>query len=137
VLTITGTNFGDAHDSTVVQFPANIYPAPLITPIAWTENSLTVVVPSSAETGPVQVQVDGWGSNPQNFTLIPSPTISSLSTSSGVPGTSVIVYGNNFGYSQSNSTVSFNGVQAAVSTWSNNYIAAVAPSNVTNRLRLL
>ena len=132
VLTITGTNFGDAQDSVTVQFNAGTYPFPLFTPLSRTPTSITIAVPSTAETGYVYVFVDGLQSNEVTFTLVPTPTLASLTPSSGVAGTPVGINGTNFGSTQGSSTVSFNGVPpASITSWTNNYVVAVPPSNVT------
>jgi RHS repeat-associated protein len=130
-ITITGTNFGDAQDTVEVQFNASVYPAPAATIVSRSETTITVVIPPSSVTGNLQVSVNGIGDSTA-FTVIPTPAISQLLPNSGVGGTSVAIYGTNFGTSQGSSTLSFNGVPAAsISTWSNNYIAAIAASNVT------
>ena len=55
-----------------------------------------------------------------------------MTPNSGVAGTPVSISGNNFGASQGNSTVTFNGIPAAsITSWSNAGIYAVPPSNVT------
>lgn len=132
VLTIAGSNFGDSQDATTVTFSSSVYPFyQAVTPISWTETSMTVAVPATAATGNVFVQVGANASNALSFTVIPTPNVSSLSSNSGVSGTAVGVYGTNFGSSQGSSTVSFNGVAASVTGWTNTSIAAVAPSNVT------
>jgi RHS repeat-associated protein len=130
-ITITGTNLGDSYDSTQVFFQENVYPANPATILSQSETSIAVVVPPNAETGYLQIHVNGISnSNPPTFTV--APTISQLLPSSGVAGTTVCIYGANFGNSQGSSTVSFNGVPAAsITTWSNDFIAAVSPSNVT------
>ncbi|MBD0369821.1 MAG: IPT/TIG domain-containing protein [Pyrinomonadaceae bacterium] len=60
---------------------------------------------------------------------IPPPSISGLSTSSGTTGTSVTINGSNFGATQGTSTVTFNGVAATPTSWSNTSITASVPSS--------
>jgi RHS repeat-associated protein len=129
-VTITGTNFGDSYDSLQVYFSENVYPAPTATIVSQSPTSIQVIVPASAETGSVQVLVNGDEAT-SPFTVIPTPMISQLSPPSGVAGTTVAIYGTNFGSSQGSSTVSFNGVLATVTEWSTTYIVAVAPGSVT------
>ena len=131
VLTITGTNFGNAQDSASVIFSSNVYPAPQTPPLTRTPTSITVTVPSTAVTGYVYVLVDGYESNGASLTVLPIPTISSMSPTSGVAGTAVAIYGTNFGSSQGSSSLTFNGAPAVISSWSDGYIAAMPPSNVT------
>jgi hypothetical protein len=56
VLTITGVNFGNSYDTTLVKFtsPNSL----LVTPTSWTESSISVVVPATANSGNLTVQVD-------------------------------------------------------------------------------
>ena len=131
VLTITGSNFGDAADSVGINFPQNLYPPPPpLTPITRTPTSITIAVPSAAMSGNVNVTVDNVSSAGSAFTFIPTPNIASLSTYSGIPGTVVNIVGTNFGSGQG-STVNFNGVPANVTSWGTTQVIAVAPGNVT------
>ena len=131
VLTITGTNFGQPLDNATVFFSSNTYPPPQLTPISRTPTSITVTVPSSAITGQVYVLMDGYQSPGADIAILPVPTISTLSPNSGDPGTQVAIFGSNFGSSQGSSTLSFNGVSATVTGWSDGYISAYAPGNAT------
>jgi hypothetical protein len=57
-----------------------------------------------------------------------TPAISSINLPSGTIGTSIIITGTNFGTDQGSSTVTFNGVVASVTSWSDTSITAVVPS---------
>ncbi|MGZ7062341.1 MAG: IPT/TIG domain-containing protein [Candidatus Angelobacter sp.] len=59
-----------------------------------------------------------------------APTITSLTPTSGPIGTSVTVAGTNFGASQGTSTITFGGVSAAPTSWSNTSIVVPVPSGV-------
>jgi hypothetical protein len=59
-----------------------------------------------------------------------APSITSLTPASGPVGTSVTIAGANFGASQGSSSVTFGGITAAITSWSNASIVAVVPSNV-------
>lgn len=61
-----------------------------------------------------------------------APIISSLSPPAGTVGTSVVIAGSNFGALQGSSIVSFNGVPAVPTSWSDTAIAAPVPVNVTS-----
>jgi YD repeat-containing protein len=61
----------------------------------------------------------------------PAAVITSLSPSSGAVGTSVTINGSNFGASQNISSVTFNGVTATPSSWSNTVIVAPVPTGAT------
>jgi RHS repeat-associated protein len=128
-VTITGTNLGNSQDYVLVYF--NSAPA---APSSVSETSLVVPVPSNAPAGniTVTVSVNGYSGAGINFTVIPTPTVSLVNPNSGVAGTPITITGTNFGDSQGNSTVTFNGIPAAsITSWSAGYINAVPPSNVT------
>jgi len=57
-----------------------------------------------------------------------APVISALSPNLGNIGTAVTVTGTNFGASQGSGTVTFNGIAATVTNWSNTSINTVVPS---------
>jgi hypothetical protein len=59
------------------------------------------------------------------------PSITSLSPTSGVVGTSVTIAGTNFGATQGTSTVKFNGTTATPTSWSATSITAPVPSGAT------
>ncbi len=61
----------------------------------------------------------------------PAPTITSINPTSGPVGTSVTITGTNFGASQGNSLVTFNGSTATASPWSSTSIVAVVPTGAT------
>jgi len=62
---------------------------------------------------------------------IASPSITSLSPSSGTVGTSITVVGTNFGATQGTSTVTFNGTAATPTSWSATSIAVPVPAAAT------
>jgi RHS repeat-associated protein len=128
-ITITGTNLGDAQDTIVVDFEGVMVPASSLN-----ETSLTVTVSAAAPPGTynLTVYVNGYPGSGMTFTVIPTPVISQVNPNSGVAGTPVAILGNNFGYSQGSSTLTFNGAPAAsITYWSNTNISAVPPSNAT------
>lgn len=96
----------------------------------WADTDIAATVPTGATAGPIVVNVSGQLSNGWPFT--PTPSISSLSSNFGVAGTAVTISGDSFGNSQvSGSTVTFDGVPATVSKWTNTSIIATAPSGAT------
>src|SRR5689334_10931385 len=58
-------------------------------------------------------------------------SITSLSPTSGVVGTSVTITGTKFGTSQGTSTVTFNGTTATPTSWSATNIVVAVPSGAT------
>lgn len=81
-----------------------------------------------------QLQVEGTSTSDSTVvvpSIIPPPTISSLSVSSGTPGTTVTITGSNFGSPQGSSTVKFNGVTAPINSWTMGSISANVPASTT------
>jgi len=95
--------------------------------------SMVVTAPVGGTTGPVVVHNAYGSSGGITFTYLTlsPPTISGLSPSSGNPGQLVGITGTNFGATQGTSTVTFNGVVAAIVSWSSTSISAVVPSTAT------
>jgi len=61
---------------------------------------------------------------------VPSPiplTITEVNPVCGVPGETIIITGTSFGDTQGSSVVTFNGVPATVTSWSNTQISALVP----------
>lgn len=131
-VTIAGTNFGTVQGNGSVTF--NGTP---VTLLQWSSTSITVQVPAAATTGPVVVTASGGVSSAGvSFTVLPAPVITSLSPIAGAVGTQVTINGNNFGSSQSTSTVAFNGVFAAARgrvavSWNTTQIVVNVPSGAT------
>ena len=75
------------------------------------------------------VPVQAGGSTAQDIALS-TPNISALSPSSGPAGAVVTIVGTNFGALQGPSTVTFAGVGAAPTQWSNTAIVAAVPAGV-------
>src|SRR5437763_3602371 len=125
-VTISGSNFGSTQGTSTVNFNGT-----LATPTSWSATAIVAPVPSGATTGNVVVHASGVNSNGVSFTVVPAPSITSLSPSSGPVGASVTISGINFGSTQASSTVSFNGTLATPTTWSATSITAPVPSGAT------
>ena len=102
-----------------------------------------ILPPSGSQSAPI---VQQWGistdvplESSQTFYDIggggsggtPQPFISSLSPSSGAVSTSVTITGTNFGSTQANSTVIFNGTTASPTSWSATMIGVSVPAGAT------
>jgi hypothetical protein len=75
------------------------------------DQSISANVPPGATTGPISVTTaNGTGVSSSSFTLVPPPTISSFTPTSGPIGTTVDIHGSNFTGAVS---VDFNGFPAA------------------------
>jgi len=125
-VTISGSGFGAAQGGSTITFNGTA-----ATPISWSDTSILAPVPAGATTGSVVVAAGGLNSNGTTFTVTPAPSITSLSASSGAPGTSITVSGANFGSSQGSSVVRFNGVAAQTTAWAAGSITAVVPTGAT------
>ena len=119
-VTLTGSNFGATQSTSTVTFAG--VPATVIT--GWNPTTITAQVPVGATTGTIVVTVDQVPSNGMNFTVTPSVT--TLTPSSGLTGTTILINGTNFTSTQG--TVTFNGAPATVSGWSPNSIAVQVPN---------
>ena len=126
-VTITGTNFGSSQGTSTVTFNGTA-----ATVTSWSATSLATSVPSGATSGNVVVTAGGVASNGVSFTVSPTPSITSLSKTSGPVGTAVTITGTNFGPSQGTSTATFNGTAATVTSWSATSLATSVPSGASS-----
>src|SRR2546430_15113708 len=121
-VTITGVNFGATQGTSTVKFNGTA-----ATPTSWSATS--IIAPAGATTGNVVVTVGGMASNGVIFTVtVPAPSITNLSPTSGIIGTSVTIAGANFGATQGTSTVKFNGTVATPTSWGAPSIVAPVPA---------
>jgi RHS repeat-associated protein len=103
---------------------------------SWTDGSITAMVPIGASSGNVVVtSAAGLQSNAVAFTVTDNLAITSVSPTTGPVGTTVTVIGGGFGSTQGSSTLSFNGIPATITSWSENQIiATIAPGTSTGLL---
>src|SRR5207253_8750262 len=125
-VTITGTTFGSTQGTSTAKFNGTT-----ATVTSWGASSIAVTVPSGATTGNVVVTVCRQSSNGVNFTVVPAPSIASLSVTTGAVGAAVTVTGSNFGSSQGTGTVTFNGTTANVTSWGASSIGVTVPGGAT------
>jgi len=127
-VTIAGTSFGASQGSSTVKFNGIA-----AAPTSWSATSIVAPVPVGATTGNVVVTVGGVASNGVAFTVTTAsaPSITSLNPTSGVVGMQVTIVGTNFGASQGTSTIKFNGIAAAPTSWSAASIVAPVPVGAT------
>jgi hypothetical protein len=122
---ITGTNFGPSQGSSTVTFNGTTG-----TPSNWSNNSITVPVPTGLQPGPGLVVVtNSLPSNAAPFTVLPG--ITGINPGFGPVGSSVSITGTSLGTTQGNGTVTFNGIAAAVTTWSNATLTVTVPAGAT------
>ena len=131
---IRGTDFGPAEGAE--QGTAGVsFNGVAGTPASWSEAEIRVAVPEGATTGPVVVTVGGEASNGVGFTVTgagaPRPSIVSVNPELATAGTEVVIRGENFGdpegAAQGRRGVSFGGVWAEPSLWSEGEIRAAVP----------
>jgi hypothetical protein len=86
-VTIAGNYFWSSQGNNTVTFGG----VSAGTATSWSNTSITVNVPKGATTGNVVVTANGVAGNGVSFTVIPAPTLTSVSPGSGVQGASVPV----------------------------------------------
>lgn len=123
-VTITGNNFRDQQLSSTVKFFNNR----TATVSTWSNTSIVVAVPANSTTGNVTVTVAGTTSAGMPYSVGTVPVITQLSPNAGLPGDGVIITGTGFGATKGSSTVKFNGLTAATTSWSATSIAATVPA---------
>src|SRR5260370_295017 len=124
---INGSGFGTSQGSSSVSFNGAT-----ATIVSWSNGQITATVPSAATNGPVTVVEGGLPSNANLSFTVPPPSVTSISPTSGVPGTQVTINGVGFQATQpAFGSVYFNGLVAAISSWSDTKIVATVPASVT------
>jgi IPT/TIG domain/Beta-propeller repeat len=127
-VTLTGTNFGALQGSGSVWLGSKL--AGSI--VSWTNTQIVAVVAAGAASGSAIVQQNGIWSNSIAFTVI-APNVTSISPTSGFPGTQVTFTGTNFGATQGSGSV-WLGSKAAGSivSWSNTQVVATVAANAAS-----
>jgi len=125
-ITITGIGFGAAQPSSTVSLNGVA-----MNVLAWSDTAITATVPL-VQSGPTVVSCGLANSNGVDFTVIlpPAPVISFLSPPAGTAATVVNISGSNFGVAQNGSTITFNGLAASPTSWSDTAIVVPAPAGV-------
>jgi RHS repeat-associated protein len=124
-VTVAGTAFGSSQGTSVLSF--NGQPA---TVSSWTNTQIVATVPVTSATGPAIVTLGGVNSNTALFT-VPPPNVSNFQPTGGIPNTTVTIHGSGFQANQRNSTVTFNGAPATVTSWSDTQIVTSVPAGAT------
>ena len=132
VVTISGTNFGPSVGA--VQGTSGVsFNGVGSTPARWSDSSITVTVPPGAQTGEVVVTVGGRPSAGVEFTVTgaggPGPAIGTVSPMLGPEGTMVTIRGEGFGPTAEMGGVSFNGVWASATSWSDTEVRVAVPAD--------
>ena len=120
IVVISGTGFGTYQGTLEFNgFVAHV--------MLWSDTSITANVPLTATTGPVTVTVNGFTSAGVNFTVIEPVSISGISPTSGLVGSTVTISGAGFGATQSDSVVAFDTVPVTPTSWSDTAIVVTVP----------
>jgi YD repeat-containing protein len=123
-ITVTGTDFGATQGSSTITFNGTN-----ATPSNWSNTSITVPVPTGATSGSVVTTVAGVAGNAVSFTV--KPKITAIDPGSGVAGEPLTITGTTFGATQGSSTITFNGVSATPTSWSDTSISVPVPATAT------
>jgi len=127
-VTFTGTNFGVAQGSGSVWLGSKL--AGSI--VSWSNTQIVAVVASGATSGSAIVQQNGVWSNSIAFTVI-APNITSISPTSGYPGTQVTFTGTNFGATQGSGSVWLgNKAAGSIVSWSDTQVVATVASGAAS-----
>jgi len=120
-INIYGENFGDSRGlSSYVKFDT-VY-AEIID---WSDTEITSRVPQGAKTGNLTVTADSLTGKGVHFTVY---GIDRVEPDSADVGDEVRIFGLGFGATQDSSSVSFNGVQAHIDSWSDVLIVTTVPA---------
>jgi hypothetical protein len=98
---------------------------------SWTPTGILAPVPVGATSGNLIVtSAGGTASNALLFTVASPPVISFLTQPAGRPGMGLTIFGSNFGAAQNGGTITFNGLAASVTSWSDSSIGTTVPAGV-------
>jgi hypothetical protein len=131
---VTGTNFDSGGTSTLSFSGAGVTVNSYGTRNTTNLTANITIAPSAALTARdvIVTNVDTQtGTLAAAFTITPSPVIISVSRLSGSVGMSITITGTSFGATQGTSTVTFNGVTATTTSWSNTSIVVTVPVGAT------
>lgn len=126
-VTISGSNFSATLNQNSVKF--NGVSATVNTASA---GQLGVTVPTGVTSGAITVEVNGLTGTGPVFSVIPPPTITSFTPSSGKVGDNVTITGTNFSSTAASNEVKFNGTAATVSSASSTQLVVVVPAGATS-----
>lgn len=125
---ITGANFDPVPSNNSVKFNGAS-----ATVTASTTTSITTTVPAGATSGIISISVNGQvGLSPTSFSVIPPPTITCFTPTSGPVGITVVIMGTNFDVSPANNIVKFNSTLAIVTASTATSITTIVPSGVSS-----
>ena len=125
-VTLTGVGFGASQGTSILSF--NGQPA---SASSWSDTQIVASVPVTAASGPAIVTVNNVNSNATNVFSVPPPSVTFYSPMGGAAGATVTITGSGFQANQRNSTLTFNGVAATATSWTDTQIVATVPSGAS------
>ncbi len=125
LVSIAGSGFGSSQGSGVVTLGGVVAAVS-----SWNDLTIQAYVPVGVQSGAVQVVTNGGASN-TNIEFALAPNITNLSPSAGTVGTVVTITGSGFGSSQGGGSVTFNGIVATPTNWSDTQIVVPVPAGAT------
>lgn len=127
-VTITGSDFSPTASENQVTFAgteAEVTGA--------SESELNTTVPEDAESGPVEVTVDGNTASGPNFTIqTDAPGITEVNPDSGAVGDTITIVGTNFSPNPEEVTITFNGTNATVNSAAEDELETEVPEGATD-----
>jgi len=131
-VTITGSGFGNSQGSGTVWLGTTSG-----TVVNWSDSQVVAAVASGSSSGQARIQQNGVVSNSISFT-VNTPTIASVSPSSGIAGTEVTLTGSSFGATPGSAIVMLGNTPGIVSSWSDTQVVAtVAAGSVSGNAQIL
>jgi hypothetical protein len=131
-VTIAGSGFGATQGSGNVWLGSNYGVV-----VSWSDAQVVATVASGSKTGTAAILQGGVWSNSVNFTVV-TPTITSVTPTSGVAGTQVTIAGSGFGATQGSGNVWLGSNYGVVVSWSDaQVVATVASGSKTGTAAIL
>ena len=125
-ITVNGFGFGSSQGNGYVWIGSTIG---IVN--SWSDTQIMATVASGASSGMVQVQQGGQQSNGISFTVI-TPTVTSVTPTDGLAGTSVTITGSGFGSSQGSGQVELGTAAGVVTSWSDTQVTATVASGAAS-----
>jgi hypothetical protein len=125
-VTINGTSFGTAQGTGQIWLGT----APGIV-TSWSDTQILATVAAGSATGTAQVLQAGIVSNAVPF-AVNTPSINSITPTSGVSGTSVTITGSGFGSAQGSGIVWIGSAQGLVVSWTDTQVVATVDSTAVS-----
>lgn len=115
---VNGSGFGATQGSGYVWLGSTLGSV-----VSWSDSGVVANVATGSTSGIVQVQQNGVSSNSVAFT-VSTPSITSVTPTSGVAGTSVTVNGSGFGTAQGSGQIELGSLTGSATSWSDTQVVA-------------